>query len=698
MHKGLVLLLMVVLSTYACTQNMGQEHKHTNHLISETSPYLLQHAHNPVDWFPWGEVALDLAKREDKLMIISIGYAACHWCHVMEHESFEDSTIAAKMNAHYISIKVDREERPDIDQIYMDAAQLMTGRGGWPLNVITLPDGRPVFAGTYFPKENWGKVVDYFAEMYRTQPGKMLEQAEKITEGISQLEVPELNESGTPFDSTFYALAGQKVISSIDQKYGGRQGAPKFPMPVIYEFLLAQDYYQPNEDIKAALKTTLDGMADGGIYDHLGGGFARYSVDETWTVPHFEKMLYDNAQLISLYSHAYQVFGDEKYEQAVRETIAFCNRELSDQSGGFYSSLDADSEGEEGKFYVWSEKEIDQILGSDSELFKTYYGVSKKGNFEGQNILERKKSIKALSDEFSLSESEVKIQIEATKTKMMSARNGRIRPGLDDKTLTSWNGLMIIGLVDAYFALQNEDYLERALKAGKFVGTSQIQEDGQLLRNYKGGQSTISGFLDDYAFTILAFTKLYEATFDELWLAEAKKLKEYVNLHFSDEKTQMYFYTSDQDEKLIARKMELSDNVIPASNSAMAEALYLLGQFYYNPNDLNRAIQMVANMEREFAEQPSFYSNWARLYGLMGQQHFEIAVVGKEAQTKKLALAKPFVPNKILLGGATEGTLELLDGKLSEGQTLIYVCENKSCLLPVGEAQKAMEQILKPIN
>ena len=693
MNKGLVSIVIAALFIWACKQNMGQEYEHTNHLISETSPYLLQHAHNPVDWFPWGEEALDLAKREDKLMIISIGYAACHWCHVMEHESFEDSTIAAKMNANYISIKVDREERPDIDQIYMNAAQLMTGQGGWPLNVIALPDGRPVFAGTYFPKENWGKVVDYFAEMYRTQPGKMLEQAEKITEGISQLEVPELNESGSPFDSAIYAEIGKKIVSSIDMEYGGRQGAPKFPMPTVFELLLAQNYYQPREESKAALKVTLDGMADGGIYDHLGGGFARYSVDETWTVPHFEKMLYDNAQLISLYSHAYQVFGDEKYAQAVRETIAFCNRELSDESGGFYSSLDADSEGEEGKFYVWSEEEIDQVLGADAELFKTHYGVSEEGNFEGKNILERKASLDDLATIHNMASAEIKAKIETSKSKLMEVRSERVRPGLDDKTLTSWNSLMIIGLVDAYFAMQDESYLERAAKAATFIKTNQIQSSGQLLRNYKNGQSTIGGFLDDYAFTILAFTKLYEATFDETWLAEAKKLKEYAIAHFSEEDTQMFFYTSDLDEKLIARKMELSDNVIPASNSAMAEALYLLGQFYYNQDDLDRAIQMISNMARDFTEQPSFYSNWIRLYGLMGQQHFEVAVVGQEDKSKKLALAKSYIPNKILLGGKTEGSLELLEGKLSDGKTLIYVCENKSCQLPVEEVQKAFNQI-----
>ncbi|UXX81240.1 thioredoxin domain-containing protein [Reichenbachiella carrageenanivorans] len=693
MRTGLVSVLIIVLSTYACTQNMEKKHPHTNHLISETSPYLLQHAHNPVDWFPWGPEALDLAQREDKLMIISIGYAACHWCHVMEHESFEDSTIAAKMNANFLSIKVDREERPDIDQIYMTAAQLMTGQGGWPLNVIALPDGRPVFAGTYFPKENWGKVVDYFAEMYRTQPGKMLEQAEKITEGINQLEVPELNETGAPFDSALYASAGNQIIETIDKQYGGRQGAPKFPMPTIYDFLLTQHYYLPNEDLASGIKTTLDGMANGGIYDHLGGGFARYAVDETWTVPHFEKMLYDNAQLISLYSHAYQVYGDDKYAQAVRETITFCNRELSDPSGGYYSSLDADSEGEEGKFYVWSEEEIDQTLGGAAALFKKHYGVSKHGNFEGHNILERKESIADLANKYDLSNTEVKQQIEDSKTQLMKVRDRRIRPALDDKILTSWNGLMMIGLVDAYFALQDENYLADALETAQFIKDKQIQPSGQLLRNHKNGQSTISGFLDDYAFTILAFTKLYEATFDESWLTEAYKLKTYVDAHFSDEKTKMYFYTSDEDEKLIARKMELSDNVIPASNSAMTEALYLLGQFYYNQKDLDRAIQMVANMEKDIVANPAYYSNWSRLYGLMGQQHFEIAIVGTESHTKKMAIAQKYIPNKIMLGGQTEGELALLKGKLATGKTLIYVCENKSCLLPTEEVKKALSQL-----
>jgi len=563
---------------------MGQDHSKANALINESSPYLLQHAYNPVDWQPWGQVALDKAVNNDQLMIISIGYAACHWCHVMEHESFEDSLIASKMNSNYVSIKVDREERPDIDQVYMGAAQLMTGSGGWPLNVIALPNGKPVFAGTYFPKENWEKVLDYFAELKVSDPQKLIDQAEKVTEGIKNNEIPIFNSDGNQFSVELVKGLNTKLLGTIDLKNGGRQSAPKFPMPSIYEYLLTQDFFLDDANVRQALKITLDHMADGGIYDQLGGGFSRYSTDDTWTVPHFEKMLYDNAQLISLYTHAYQFYGDEKYAQVVKETIAFCKRELMDKTGMFYSSLDADSEGEEGKFYVWSEAEIDKILGTgnQAEIFKAYYGVSKKGNFEHKNILERTLSIESLTTKFKVSDTEVKEAIQNGKSKLMTVRSTRIRPGLDDKALTAWNGIMIVGLLDAYAAFGDEAYLDDALKTGDFLLKNQIDSDSKVLRNYKDGRSTINGFLDDYAYSALAFIKLYEATFDEKWLHKANELKSYVLAHFSDDESKMFYYTSDQDEALIARKMELSDNVIPGSNSVMAEVLYLLGQYLYN--------------------------------------------------------------------------------------------------------------------
>lgn len=406
-------------------------------------------------------------------------------------------------------------------------------------------------------------------------------------------------------------------------------------------------------------------------------------------------MLYDNSQLVSLYSHAYQFYGDDKYKQTVEETIEFIDRELTDPSGGFYSSLDADSEGEEGKFYVWTQDEIEESLQDDAEVFKFYFGITHRGNFEEKNILTRRKSVEQTAKKFNLSGAQVMEAIDNGKSKLMAVRDGRIRPGLDDKILTSWNALMITGLIDAYFALGNNVYLDRALKAGQFIIQKQLQPEGNLLRNHKDGKSAINAFLDDYAFTALAFIKLYEATFDEQWLYHAKSLKEYVNEHFSDPSTKMYFYTSDLDQKLIARKMELSDNVIPGSNSAMAEVNNLLGQYFFNQDDIDRAQQMVANSEKDFQQHPYFYSNWARVYSLMGQQHFEVAVVGQAAQNKKLALAKTYIPNKILMGGTTEGSLELLDGKLSEGNTLIYVCENKACLLPVDDPTKAIEQLTK---
>ncbi|PIB36110.1 thioredoxin [Reichenbachiella sp. 5M10] len=672
---------------------MEQKHTHTNALIDETSPYLLQHAHNPVDWNPWGEKALAEAQSNNQLIVVSIGYAACHWCHVMEHESFEDSLVAAQMNQNFVSIKVDREERPDIDQIYMNAAQLLTGQGGWPLNVIALPDGRPVFAGTYFPKENWLKVLDYFSNIYQNDPQKLIDQAEKVTEGIVQNEIPTFNESGSSYSKENAKAIADTLLQSIDPIYGGKKGAPKFPMPTNYEYLLAESYYRKDTEVTEALRTTLNRMADGGIYDHLGGGFARYSVDATWTVPHFEKMLYDNAQLISLYSHAYQYFGDDRYKQTVIETIAFCNRELKDSFGGYHSSLDADSDGEEGKFYVWDDKEIDSLLQDRALIFKTYYGITPKGNFEGKNILERKSSLTSLADDFGLSEAQVSTILDESKQTLMAARDQRVRPALDDKVLTSWNGLMITALVDAYFALGDETYLENALTTGTFLWDQQLFDSNRIHRNFKNGKSNIHGFLDDYAFSILAFIKLYEATFDEKWLYKADELKGFVNEHFLDLETQMYYYTSDTDEKLIARKMELSDNVIPSSNSAMAQALALLGQYFYNEEDIHHAQQMLANSEENFRNYPYFYSNWARLYNLLGETHYEIAIVGANAAAKRDELARHYLPNKILLGGQDEGSLDLLEGKLALGNTFIYVCQDKSCQLPTQDVRQALKQL-----
>ncbi|NND33978.1 MAG: thioredoxin domain-containing protein, partial [Saprospiraceae bacterium] len=441
------------------------DHKHTNHLIHENSPYLLQHAHNPVNWYPWGEEALAKAKKEDKMILVSIGYAACHWCHVMEHESFEDTTVAEIMNNHFICIKVDREERPDIDDVYMTACQLASGRGcGWPLNSFALPDGRPVWAGTYFPKEQWIKVLDQFKTMWVSDRKKLDEYATQLTAGIQQQDQIVVGEPQAIKREDADVMAAA-MLKQIDKKKGGRQGAPKFPMPNNYIYLLNYHAMTGSEDALQAVRTTIDAMADGGIYDQLGGGFARYSTDENWLVPHFEKMLYDNAQLLSLYAAAHQVTKDAKYERIITETVDWIDRELTDPTGGFYSSLDADSEGEEGKFYVWTSDEIDALLPAEAApIYKAYYSIKEHGNWEETNILHRTESSDKLAERFNISTDQLQEIIRESNKTLLAVRNERVRPGLDDKILTSWNGLMISGLLDAYQSLQDSGLLNRAIK------------------------------------------------------------------------------------------------------------------------------------------------------------------------------------------------------------------------------------------
>jgi len=443
--------------------------KFKNKLANETSPYLLQHANNPVNWFPWSKEALEKARTEDKLIIISIGYAACHWCHVMEHESFEDTSVAQLMNDFYVSIKVDREERPDIDQIYMDAAYLITGRGGWPLNIIALPDGKPVYAGTYFRKDDWMKILFYFNDLYQKEPEKFNEQANKLTDALNSIKIPDVSVDDLVFSKDEIKKAYEGIINLIDYVNGGTRGAPKFPMPDIYNFLLQYYFHTEENNALEAVTITLNKIANGGIYDHIGGGFARYSTDDIWKVPHFEKMLYDNAQLVSLYSNAYKVTGNQYYRKVVYETLEFIKRELTDESGGFYSSLDADSEGEEGRYYVWEKKEIDNLLGADSDLFCEFYNISESGNWEGKNIPFITNDKSQLLKKYNLNENEFDKIISESKKILFEERNKRISPGLDDKILTSWNALMIRGYVDAYNTFGKIEFLNAAVSNGNFI-------------------------------------------------------------------------------------------------------------------------------------------------------------------------------------------------------------------------------------
>ncbi len=665
-----------------------------NKLANESSPYLLQHANNPVNWYPWGNDALEKAKSDNKLLVISIGYAACHWCHVMEHESFEDTSVAQAMNDFYISIKVDREERPDIDQIYMDAAYLITGRGGWPLNVIALPDGRPVYAGTYFRKNDWTKLLLYFKDLYQKEPETFDQEAGKLTSAIKEMKIPEIDESSSTFSKQEIDESAEKIISYVDFENGGTKGAPKFPMPNIYQFLL--NFYFHSNDQKAleAITLTLDKMAFGGIYDHIGGGFARYSTDDIWKVPHFEKMLYDNGPLVSLYSIAYKVTGNDLYRKVVYETLDFIEREMTDGSGGFYSSLDADSDGEEGKYYVWNKQEIKKLLEEKTELFCDYYSVSSNGNWEGNNILFITQNKEDLLKKYQISQKVFDSLISESKKILFKERSKRIRPGLDDKILTSWNALMLKGFVDAYKAFGEKRFLNIALRNGEFILNKMLDKDGRLNRNYKNGKSTINAFLDDYAYTIESFISLYEATFDERWVFTARKLADYAIKHFKEEDSDFFFYTSDVDEPLIARKIDFSDNVIPSSNSSLANGLFKLSRFFYDSPYEELATKMIQVIKQYAIKNPTFHSYWLNSAINLAYPFYEVGIVGNNYRKEKERMDKLFLPNIILFGGNGEAELELLNDRYITNKTLIYICENRVCQLPLEEFEPAIQQIM----
>ncbi len=695
--------ILTLLSFTSCGQQQNSsdnmktdQHKYTNHLINESSPYLLQHAHNPVNWYPWGEEALEKAKNENKLIIISIGYSACHWCHVMEHESFENEEVAKYMNENFVAIKVDREERPDIDQVYMNAVQLLTGRGGWPLNCIALPDGRPIYGGTYFPVEQWLDMLTQVSEFVKLHPQETEEQAAKLTAGLQTEELIYQNTAQIEFSKVDLENIFSAWKSRIDFSNGGNQGAPKFPMPIRQQYLLFHNYLTRDADALKAVTTTLTKMANGGIYDQVGSGFSRYSTDSHWKVPHFEKMLYDNAQLVSLYSSAYQKTRDPLYKTVVTETLNFLERELISEDGGFYAALDADSEGVEGKFYVWTKNEIQNILGEKSDLVIDYYNVTDNGNWEnGENILFTSGSDKKVSDKYDISESELLIRITAANKKLLSEREKRVRPGLDDKILTSWNALMLKGYVDAYRVFGKEKYLETALKSADFINTKMKIDDYRLNRNYKNGKSTINAFLDDYAFTISAFISLYQATFDEKWLHDAQKFTAYSLEHFYDSSSGMFYYTSDLDPALIARKMEITDNVIPSANSEMAKNLYLLGMYLYDESYIRMSEKMLGNVKENAVAAGAYFANWNILMAWFASEPYEVAIVGPDFEDKRKEFDKHYLPNVIFLGGKDEGTLSLLKNKLTPGETMIFVCKEKQCQLPTTEVKEALKQILE---
>lgn len=669
-----------------------------NDLHNETSPYLLQHANNPVHWKAWNQKSLDFAKENDKLIIVSVGYSACHWCHVMEHETFEDFEAAAVMNQNFVSIKVDREERPDIDAVYMKAVQIMTGRGGWPMNVVCLPDGRPVWGGTYFRKGEWMDTLQQLQQLYRSDPEKMIDYAEKLHHGINSISLVHKQEDAEQFDSSTLANLIEKWKKSFDWEFGGYSRAPKFMMPSNYSFLLRYAYQKKDNQLLKFVNLTLTKMAYGGLFDTIDGGFSRYSVDMKWHVPHFEKMLYDNGQLVSLYSDAYKLTKNPLYKEVIEKTLSFVSKELTNRNGGFYSALDADSltvdnHLEEGAFYVWTKEELKAILKEDFELFSIIFNINEFGFWEeGNYVLIQTESLEEIASQYKKDSSELHRKKHEWENLLYAQREKRKKPRLDDKCLTSWNALMLKGFVDAYKALENKDYLNKALRNASFITENLWAPEGNLLHSHKDGKNTINAYLEDYCFVIDAFISLYEATLDEKWLHHSKQLADYCFDHFYDTTTDFFSFTSDIDAALITKHYELEDNVIPASNSVMANNLYKLAIYFDNPYYESTAQKMLGHILPNI-DYPSAFSNWLHAFLNFSDENRELAVCGEQALSNILILQKDYLPNIVFSGNDKPSELPFLKSRFEKGKNLYYVCQNKTCDLPSENPELTLQNL-----
>ena len=672
------------------TKNKMENAATSNRLINASSPYLLQHAYNPVDWYPWGEEALLKAKNEDKPILVSIGYSSCHWCHVMAHESFENDSIAALMNANFVNIKIDREERPDIDQIYMEAVQAMGINGGWPLNVFLTPDQKPFYGGTYFPSQGWRELLMNVKTVFAENRSKLEESAEVYTKAINANVSEKYQLSPTAITQEKIDSGYQKLAQSFDSQWGGLKKAPKFIMPSQWSFLIDLAYLNPTLNIQPHLEFTLNKIIDGGIYDQIGGGFSRYSVDEFWHVPHFEKMLYDNGQLLSLYAKAYKMSSNERYASVIDETIQWLIREMLDDSGGFYAALDADSEGEEGKFYVWTYDEMKEVAGEHTALIAAYYDIQEKGNWESTNVPRMLHSEDDIATQFGLELVTLQSIITQFKQRALLKRAERIRPGLDNKIISGWNGLTLTGILEAYQATGKTTYLTLAKRNYDFI-LKNLLKDGTLI--HVANLST-QGFAEDYAAIIQALIKYYETTFDEEALRVADDLTLQMNEQYYDPQEKLFYFTSIHAENLIARKNDLFDNVIPSSNSMMAENLLKLGLHLDNEPYKKQALDMVNQVGEMMAQETSYLSQWASVATLLVKPIPEIVIFGDDYQEVTTALNALHIPRKVVAASAIESDLPLLQYKTEiNGKTAIYVCYNKTCKLPVTDLDVALTQI-----
>jgi uncharacterized protein YyaL (SSP411 family) len=677
--------------------------QHTNKLINETSPYLLQHAHNPVDWYPWGPEALERSRAEDKPILLSIGYSACHWCHVMEHESFENEEIATLMNESFVCIKVDREERPDLDAIYMSAVQMMTGHGGWPMTMFLTPDLKPFYGGTYYPPEDrrgmagFPRVLTAIADSYKNRRPEIVASADAITAELKKSDrFIVSNEMLTTevLNSAFAALSG-----SFDQMHGGFGGAPKFPPSMTLMFLLR--HYKRTNSTQALnmVETTLQKMAGGGMYDHLGGGFARYSVDARWLVPHFEKMLYDNALLTKIYLYAYQQTRNPLYRRVAEETLEYIIRDMTDPSGGFYSSEDADSEGEEGKFYVWKRSEVLSILGEDDgEIFCDFFDVTEEGNFEhGNSILNTPVSLEQFAAAKDKAVQDLSRLITTCKRRLFNVREKRVRPGRDDKTLAAWNGLMLTTFAEAANILGRDDYREMAVRNAEFI-TSQLMKDGRLLRTYKSGQAKLNGYLEDYAYVIEGLLAVYEATFELRFFTQARALANTMIARFWDEQDGGFYFTSSDHEELITRTKDYFDNATPSGNSVAAMSLLKLGLLTQEQEYSRCAVTILRALRPAMAQYPSAFGYLLSALDLYLSEPKEIAIVGKldshEVRSFGEVIYSRYLPNKVVAacepGDETAASeIMLLAGRTSiDSQATAYVCRNYTCLAPASSVEE----------
>ena len=694
--KCLIMLIFLgFTSFYSCKENQESEkiaeHKFTNALVDETSPYLLQHAHNPVNWRPWSQNALDDAKKEDKLVLVSIGYSSCHWCHVMEEETFEDEEVAKVMNENFVSIKVDREERPDVDQIYMTALQLISGNGGWPLNVITLPNGKPLYGGTYHTKEQWTQVLTKINDLYKNDPDKAAEYADMVASGIAETNIIQPS-------SNFSLLSKEALNSSVenwranwDLEKGGDSGSQKFMIPSNLSFLLDYAALSKDEQAKAHVSNTLDQMALGGINDHIAGGFYRYSTDPEWKIPHFEKMLYDNAQALSLYSKAYTIFKKIEYKNVVWETIDFLKNEMKNEGGGYYAALNADSEGVEGKFYVWRQEELKTILGKDYNLFASYYDIADDTVWEdGKHVLRRTMSDSDFIAQNKITGNTLNAAKSEWKKKIMKARAKRTRPSIDDKVITSWNALLITGLVDAYKAFGQKTYLKEAESIFQYLEKNSYRTES-LVHTYKQGSKQKEGFLEDYTFLAQAALRLYSVTFKTEYLDFARKLTRFAESKFGDESSGMYRYN--EGDNLIAKIIKTDDGVLPSPNAVMAHNLFKLGHIDYNTSYTEKSKKMLSAMVPMIRESASNYSKWNTLLLQNTFPYFEVAVVGDASNSLVASLNEKHLPNTLVVGSTINSGLPLFKDRYIEGDTYIYVCQNTTCKLPVKTVRQAIQQM-----